>query len=127
MDYELLVRIDDCLHRRRKISAIKLLRGVVTLGLKEAKFIIDARCSELGLTIPCSEGLDQIDSRGTHMTVRPMTEAEKKQWPDGEIAFTIHYGEGDIKAHALTTVEAAQEFAKTIEKVCRDGKRIERE
>lgn len=63
---------------------------------------------------------DKIDNRGTHMTVRPMTPAEMARWPDGEIAFTIHYEGGDIKAHALTRIEDAEEFADTVKQACQD-------
>jgi hypothetical protein len=62
---------------------------------------------------------EQIDSRGTHMSVRPMTPPEQKRWPGGEIAFTIHYAEGP-KAHVMTLIEHAEEFADTIKQACAD-------
>ncbi len=63
---------------------------------------------------------EQIDSRGTHMSVRHMTPVEQKRWPDAEIAFTIHYAEGAVKAHALAKIEDAEEFADTIKQACAD-------
>lgn len=56
------------------------------------------------------------------MTVRPMTAHEMQRWPDAEMAFTIHYAEGDIKAHALTKIEDAEEFAQTIRLACVDAR-----
>lgn len=66
---------------------------------------------------------EKIDSRGTHMSVRPMTAHEICQWPEAEIAFTIHYAEGGVKAHALTKIEDAEEFADTIKQACRDARK----
>jgi hypothetical protein len=51
-----------------------------------------------------------------------MTTHEMERWPDAEIAFTIHYEGGEIKAHALTTIEAAEGFAYTIGLACVDAK-----
>jgi hypothetical protein len=67
---------------------------------------------------------EKIDNRGTRMSVRPMVAHEMKRWPDAEIAFTIHYGEGEgaIKAHALTKIEDAEEFAHTIRLACVDAR-----
>lgn len=64
---------------------------------------------------------ERIDNRGTRMTVRPLTPSEIERWPDAEIAFTIHYEGNKIKAHALTTVEAAYTFARTIIRACEDA------
>lgn len=64
---------------------------------------------------------EEIDSRGTHMSVRPMTEMESKRWPDADIAFTIHYAEGAVKAHALVKIEDAYTFARTIIKACEEA------
>ena len=66
---------------------------------------------------------DTIDSRGTHMTVRLLTPHEMKRWPDAEIAFTIHYAEGAVKAHALAKIEDAEEFAATIKLACVDARK----
>lgn len=68
---------------------------------------------------------EQIDSRGTRMSVRPLTEHEQKRWPNAEIAFTIHYAEG-VPAHALTMIEDAEEFARAIGLACVDA-RVARE
>ncbi len=64
---------------------------------------------------------EQIDSRGTRMSVRPLTEHEQKRWPNAEIAFTIHYAEG-VPAHALTMIADAEEFADTIKQACKDAR-----
>jgi hypothetical protein len=55
---------------------------------------------------------------GTYMSVRPLTEDEQKEWPDGEVTFTINYGETGTKAHAVTTVKEARSFMRVVEQVC---------
>ena len=65
---------------------------------------------------------DVINSRGVSMTVRPLTPHEMRRWRDAEIAFTIHYEGGGIRAHALTMIGDAEEFADTIKQACKDAR-----